>query len=178
MLQKSRYFITEDFEIRSLPPIDEDPFAECDSELESNEDSELVGLISQVQLEDGCSVEELICGEFEDSVPICTELTDEAWKESFFADLGPASKRSNDDEDDIDADVSEDDNNSEEDEPVPAKVKTYSDAIESLEEVLKFLEDKGHTDEATSVNSLISLVVKKSYVASASAKQTLITEYF
>ena len=122
-------------------------------------------------------MEELICSE--DSVPICTELTDEAWEESFFADLGPASKRSNDDEDDIDADVSEDDNNSEEDEPVPAKVKkTYSDAIESLEEVLKFLEDKGHTDEATSVNSLISLVVKKSYVASASAKQTLITEYF
>lgn len=61
---------------------------------------------------------------------------------------------------------------------VPAvQVKSYSDAIESMEAVMKFLEDKGHTDEATHASSLISLIINKSFVSTAT-KQSLITKYF
>ena len=49
------------------------------------------------------------------------------------------------------------------------QVKTYSDAIDSMEVVMKFLEDKGHTDEATYASSLISLIVKKSLVPTCSS---------
>lgn len=94
-----------------------------------------------------------------------------------FAELRPSSKRSNDQEDDTE--VSEGDIDSEEEleKSVPAKVKTSLEGIESLEEVLTFIRDKGHTDEANSVSSLISFVIKKSYIASALAKQSLFTEY-
>ena len=55
-----------------MPPAD-DPFADCDSEaLECttvDTDSELVGLISQLQVNDTCSAEELIGGE--DIIPLC-----------------------------------------------------------------------------------------------------------
>ena len=164
--------LTKEFEMRSLPSIDQDPFADCDEVENPVEESELTGLISQIQLQDACSADELIKGE--DLIPICTEVTDEDWEESFFAELGPASKRMNEE------DGCEDDSEGEEEEPVllAPKVKSYSDAIESLEDVLKFLENKSHTDEATSLSSLISAVIDKSYIASTSTKQSLITEYF
>ena len=44
--------------MRLLPPANEDPFADCD--VDNNEDSELSGLISQVQPDGTCSVKELI----------------------------------------------------------------------------------------------------------------------
>ena len=37
-------------------------------------------------------------------------------------------------------------------------VHSYSDAIQSLEDVYHFLEEKGHTNEATTVSSFVSTV--------------------
>ena len=171
--------MNEDFELRSLPLIDQDPFADCD-ELEGAEDSELAGLISRVQLQDACSAPELIDGE--DLIPIFSEMTDESWEERFFTDLCPSPKRLNKEDDDSEHDAEDDSDVGEEEESVKQtlKVKSYSDAVESLEDVLKFLENKGHTDEATSLStsSFISAVIDKSYIASAATKQSLITEYF
>ena len=169
---RSAGILKESFEIISLPSFDEDPFVDADNE---NEDSELVNLISQMRLQNACSVEELIEGE--DSVPMCAD--NQTWEERFFTEIGPAAKRAaalnyhNDSEDDED----EEGENNEEDSAIPVKIACYSDAIKSLEDVRKFLEDKGHTDDATSVNSLISCVINKSLTVSAS-KQSLITEYF
>ena len=59
-----------------------------------------------------------------------------------------------------------------------SKVKSYSGAVESLQDVLKFLKSQGHTDEATSLSSFIIAVIGKSYIASAATKQSLITQYF
>ena len=116
--------------MRSLPSIDQDPLADCDKVENPVEESELASLISQIQLQDACSTDELVKGE--DLIPICTEVTDEDWEESFFAELGPESKRMNDEDGCEDG---EDDSEGEEEEPVPLapKVKSYSDAIESLE---------------------------------------------
>ena len=169
--------LNEDLELRSLPLIDQDPFVDCD-ELENTEDSELAGLISRVQLQDACSADEFIEGE--DLIPICPEMTDESWEERFFADLAPSPKRLNKEDDDSEHDPEDDSDVGEEEESVQqtSKVKSYSDAVESLEDVLKFLENEGHTDEATSLSSFISAVIDKSYIASAATKQSLITEYF
>ena len=58
---------------------DEDMFADCDCE--NNNDTELLSLISQVQLEGACSMEEL--NEGENSIPVCREMTEETWEERF-----------------------------------------------------------------------------------------------
>ena len=167
---RSAGILTESFEIISLPSFDEDPFVDADNE---NEDSELINLISQMRLQNACSVEELIEGE--DSVPVCQELADnQTWEERFFTEIGPAALKYQNDSEDYEDEEGE---NNEEDSAIPVKIACYSDAIKSLEDVRKFLEDKGHTDDATSVNSLISCVINKSLTVSAS-KQSLITEYF
>ena len=80
-------------------------------------------------------------------------------------------------DEDVRGEGTEGDNDSEE-ESVPTNVKSYSDVIMSFEYVLKFLEGKGHTEEATTVRSLISSVISKLHTALASAKQSLITDYF
>jgi len=56
-------------------------------------------------------------------------------------------------------------------------VHSYSNAIQSLKDVCHFLEDKGHTDEATTVSSFVSIVVNLSYKA-ASSRQSSIVDFF
>lgn len=79
---KKAGILTDGFEIVTMPPADDDPFANCDSEaLECttvDTDSELDGLISQLQVNDACSAEELIGRE--DIIPICND--EACWEES------------------------------------------------------------------------------------------------
>jgi len=56
-------------------------------------------------------------------------------------------------------------------------VHGYSDVIQSLEDVCHFLEERDHTNEATTVSSFISTVVNLSYKA-ASSRQSYITDFF
>ena len=81
--------LNSNFELRSLDTLQngEDPFEDCDV---VNDDSELTDLISRVQMENSCSVEELIHGE--DVVPVCGEVAGDGWEEAFFSELGPVSK--------------------------------------------------------------------------------------
>jgi len=58
-----------------------------------------------------------------------------------------------------------------------SKYGSYSDAIQSLEDVCHFLEEIGHTDKATTVSSFIITVVDISYKA-ASMRQSTITNFF
>ncbi len=75
---RSAGILTECFEILTLPSLEEDPFADCDE----NEDSELFSLISQTQPQNACSMGELIEGK--NNIPVCQELaTDQTWEESF-----------------------------------------------------------------------------------------------
>ena len=60
----------------------------------------------------------------------------------------------------------------------PTTVNSYSDAIKPLEDVCWYLEQKGHTDEATIVSSFVSTVADISYKALASARQSHITDFF
>jgi len=62
-----------------------DPFGDFDND---SDDTELNDLISRVQAEDSCSIQELISGE--DDIPVCRELENNDWDEAFFSELGPA----------------------------------------------------------------------------------------
>ena len=63
--------MTKNFDVRSLPSTNEDPFADCDEE---PIDTELADLISRTRLEDACSADELVDSE---DVPICAEVADQ-----------------------------------------------------------------------------------------------------
>ena len=54
-------------------------------------------------------------------------------------------------------------------------VHSYSDAILPLEDIFHFLEEKGHTNEATTISSFVSMSL--SYKA-ASSRQSYITDFF
>lgn len=55
------------------------------------------------------------------------------------------------------------------------KLKTYKEAIIALEEVSRFLECKGHGDEALSIGSTIDKIVNLKH---ACAKQATLHDYF
>ena len=168
--------LDSNFQMRSVGVLqsEADPFEGCDND--GSDDTELNDLILRVQTENSCSVQELIAGE--DDIPVCTELDDDNWDEVFFSELGPASKKSLTDEDDDSIEMcSEEVENTEVECVHTTTVHSYSDAIKSLENVCLFLEDKGHTDEATTVSSFVSTVVNLSYKA-ASSRQSSITDFF
>ena len=149
----------------------EDPFEDCDV---VNDDTELTDLISRVQMENSCSVEELIHGE--DVVPMCREVAGDGWQEVFFSELGPVCKQLNTEDDDCVEVCSEEVDIVEVEHTTT--VNSYSDAIRVLEDVCHYLEQKGHTHEATTVSSFVSTIADISYKAFASGRQSRITDFF
>ena len=158
---RSSGILDSKFELRSLDILNgDDPFEDCDVD---GNDTELADLVSRVQVENSCSVEELIHNE--DDTPVCGKVTDDTWDEAFFSELGPVAKQLNSKDDDIDSIelCSEaDDMCSKEADVVEVEhsttVNIYFDAIKALEDVCWYLEQKGHTDEATIVSSFVSTV--------------------
>ena len=63
-------------------------------------------------------------------------------------------------------------------EPPPSKVKSFSEAIHSLEDVTTFLDRKGHSEEATVVFTAIDLVASFNYNSLALGRQSTLDEYF
>ena len=78
----------------------------------------------------------------EDEVPICSEFADDTWDETFTSELQPNTSE---------ACISSDEDECEQDplEPPAKRVKTYKEAVECLEDVRVFLEQRGHTEAAT-----------------------------
>ena len=74
--------------------------------------------------------------------------------------------------DDASQDMDEDDDF--DDDPVVPKLKTYKEAINSLEDVCQFLEHKGHGIEALSIASSIDRVVS---LKTSDSRQTTLYEY-
>ena len=70
---RSSGILDSKFELRSLDILNgDDPFEDCDVD---GNDTELADLVSRVQVENSCSVEELIHNE--DDTPVCGEVTDD-----------------------------------------------------------------------------------------------------
>ena len=113
-----------------------------------------------------CTLEEII--DAENDVPICSEFANETWDETFMNELQPISS--------AEAQVSSEEDKCDQD--MPAKrVKFYKEAVECLEDVRMFLEEKGHTKAATETDSLVNQLTSFQ-CSSISTMQSCITSYF
>ena len=81
-----------------------------------------------------CSISEYING---DDLPTCSEECDENWEENFFTSITSDQHSSEEEElDDVSFDF----------EPPPPKIRSFSEAIHSLEDVKSFLDAKGYSE--------------------------------
>ena len=115
---------------------------------------------------DGCTPQQFISGD--DDLVVCVEMDDENWEETFLIELSSAGKPE---------DASEEDDKEDEfdDSPVIPKLKTYKDAINSLEDVCQFLEHKAHGVEALLIGSSIDRLIA---LKNSNSRQTTLHEYY
>ncbi len=114
--------------------VEDDPFQDLD------EDTNLQEVIQQVMLPDACSVQEYANGD--DEIPVCIEMDDNSWDESFMLHLQEPANNSQQDDDEENDEEDDEKGGKDSDQPEPA-IKTFKEAIASLEDVQHFLERKG-----------------------------------
>ena len=161
--------LEQDFTIVQLPS-ETDPFADLDDSADNSDaEDELLHLMNAVQGSDGaCTLQEIMTAENE--VPICYEFADDTWDATFMSELQPNSSE---------ACVSSDEDESEQDAPEPPakRVKTDTEAVECLEDVRVFLEQRGHTQAATEADILVNKVTKFQCSQMSCSVQSSITSY-
>ena len=81
---------------------------------------------------------------------MCTDLDSENWEANFLAELGLDNTCGNDRIDESDSETPG--------EELPPKITSYSEAIDSIENVQQFLESRGHVQESLSFGSWIDTV--------------------
>ena len=98
---------------------------------------------------------------------------DDDWEDHFFAELSSSQA-------DSDALVQEDpeDEGQFDLEPPPPKITRFQDAISSLEAVQCFLDNKGYSEEATTVASSMNRLTYLHYESLNSARQTTLDKCF
>ena len=146
---------------------DEDPFLAVD-------EMALQGLIDQTMTGcDHCPLKEYVNGE--DEVPVCMDANSETWEEDFFNHLGQDEDQDHEESDNEQSDNEQSDNEQSPDlEPPQPKLKTYKEAIMSLEDVQLFLESRGRAEEAMQVGAFMDTL---SVVQIATAQQTTLHDY-
>ena len=63
-------------------------------------------------------------------------------------------------------------------EPPPPKIRSFSEAIHSLEDVKAFLDAKGYSEQATVVASAVDMMASLNCSSLASGRQSTLDEYF
>ena len=143
---------------------DDDPFQDLDA------NTDMQDLIARVMpTQDLCSLEEYINGD--ESLPVCVEMDDDSWEDTFLTSLSGPSSGGNSE---LDEDDEEDNEHDTEDALLPPKLKNFKEAIHSLEDVQHFLQSRGCTHEAFCVGTVIDSVAH----LYTSAKQRTVLDYF
>ena len=125
-------------------------------------------------MDDACTAEELAFADRD--LAVCAELPDDTWDETILDEFCASSSKSFHVED-----VSNDGLEEESIESVapPPVLKSYSEAMQALENVSHFLEYQGHTSEATEVITLVSTLTKLRYSnVSTRSRQATLNEFF
>ena len=139
---------------------DGDPFLEADATFR-----EVQSLIEQTMPTEGCSVEEYLKGD--DDLPICTDLDSDTWDANFMSELAAGdSQDTSEDEDVTDGSTLQP--------PVPV-IKSFKEAMKSLEDVEHFLQSQGHMEEALVLGSSVDRIARMQL---QSTTQTTINDYF
>ena len=140
-----------------------DPFNEVDA------DTDIQNLIERTMTnEECCSGTEYVSGD--DCLPVCLELDDDTWDDHFMANIAGAQEYDNEDEE------GRSDNESDrEDQAAIPQLKSFKEAIASLEQVQHFLECHGMSVEANALSSTVDLIAA---VAINAMVQTTLHDYF
>ncbi len=146
--------------------VEDDPFQDLD------EDTNLQEVIQQVMLPDACSVQEY--GNGDDEIPVCIEMDGNSWDESFMLHLQEPANNSQQDDDEENDEEDDEEGGKDSDQPEPA-IKTFKEAIASLEEVQHFLERKGQLAVSFEVGSILDSVAA---MQSNSLTQRSLFDYF
>ena len=93
---------------------------------------------------DACSVEEYVTGDRD--LAVCIDLNDDKWEENFMDNLAQEEATEQDSDVDEEFDVL----------PPSPKIKSYKEAIQSLEDVQTFLESRGCLEAANDAFTLIN----------------------
>ena len=144
---------------------DADPFLAVGSEFHLHD------LIPQVVGDGTCSVDEYLDGD--GSLPVCRELSEEHWEEEFLAAACSSEPDPIDDEEDcvmggVEMEVVE---------AVP-KIDTFKDAISRRCPTTVLLQNKGFTEEALKIGSMVTTVVRLYCSSLVFSKQTTLDSYF
>ena len=94
---------------------------------------------------------------------MCVDIDKDNWEEIFLAQLGCDIQGQETDESDNEIEL--------DDEPCPLKVKSFKEAIDSLQEIGRFLESRGCDGIGNTMDTLASLGV-------ATRNQTLLGDFF
>ena len=154
-------YLIKSFDVVTCPSADTDPFLEADTEVE------LQSLIERALPEgERCNVREYVEGD--DDLPVCTDLDSENWEENFLSELGEEQigQEEDDEEDDEECDTQD---------QAPLKITTYNEAIDSLENVVHYLQSQGHTEECFSPGNFVDRVTA---LKLSRLKQTTICDFF
>ena len=145
---------------------DDDPFQDLDA------NQQLQDLIAKtLPTQDRCSLEEYIGGD--SSLSVCIEMDDNSWEDTFLATLSGQSSADNRDEE-LAVDEQDESEDDMEDTQVLPKLKSFREAIQSLEDVRCFLQSRGCTSEAISTGTMIDNLVSRV----PSATQTTLHDYY
>ena len=136
----------ESLSITSREYEDQDLFDELDSGPSRSATDELEDLIHQVPMpnEARCSISEYING---DDFPTCSKEGNENWEEEFFFTSITSNQTYLKEEEPNDVSFGF--------EPPPPKIRSFGDAIHSLEDVKAFLDAKRYSEQATVVASAV-----------------------
>ena len=137
---------------------DNDPFLQADNLLE-------LGKLIEKTGDEGCSSNEFAYGD--DDLPVCAEMDDDNWQSVFLDELTNDPGGEEDSDDEIEDDSAEQ-------EVLPC-TKSFKEAIVALKDIVLFLQQKGNTQEAMSLGSIIDSVCK---CRNASTVQTTLDRFF
>ena len=112
---------------------------------------------------DHCPLEEYVNGE--DDIPVCLDACSDTWEEKFFDNLGQEDQGEDEDEEDSD-------NEQPSPEFEPPQLKSYKEAIMSLEDIQLFLESQGCLQM-----QVVNFMDNLSAVQIATAKQTTLHDF-
>ena len=139
---------------------EQDPFLEID---------ELQTMIDRAMgVDSGCSLHEYVSGE--NDVPICFNISGDKWEDEFISQIGDErhvlDEKQDEDQDDEENEVAQ---------HLPTNVQSYSQALHALEDVQRFLEHKGHVNDALRIGSVVDSVIS---IKISEQTQTTLHQFF
>ena len=172
--------LDKDFNVVQESILNEDPFCDLDTSMQAVEprDPELTDLVQHICGDNECYYDDNI------DVPTCFDLDDDNWQEKFFQELGPSTAKKpcggqdqeDQDESDVEAvDCTQSLTGATEQ---TSSINTYRDALNAIEDLTLFFQNKRHFTEANEMMEFSTRVTSLYCSQLSSARQATLMEFF